>query len=132
MPSGLLRCGVRGRPYTGQGAKSSQFAYYVCGTLHREGAGACEARYLNAPRVEDFVVERIPVIQSTPRTAVLLGGGLGWGWKRPGSRSLNHSQRVRRSTDAIIGLLYGSLPFDGEARPSSQPLTPFSPVMSLR
>ena len=49
MPSGLLRCGVRGRPYTGQGAKSSQFAYYVCGTLHREGAGACEARYLNAP-----------------------------------------------------------------------------------
>ena len=30
--SGLLRCGHCGRPYTGQGAKSGQFAYYVCGT----------------------------------------------------------------------------------------------------
>ena len=29
--SGLLRCGHCGRPYTGQGAKSGQFAYYVCG-----------------------------------------------------------------------------------------------------
>ena len=57
--SGLLKCGVCGRPYTGQGAKSSQFAYYICGTLYREGAGTCEARYLNAPRVEDFVVEKI-------------------------------------------------------------------------
>ena len=57
--SGLLKCGVCGRPYTGQGAKSGQFAYYICGTLYREGAGTCEARYLNAPRVEDFVVEKI-------------------------------------------------------------------------
>ncbi len=57
--SGLLRCGHCGRPYTGQGAKSGQFAYYVCGTLHREGAGVGQARYLNAPRVEGFVVEKI-------------------------------------------------------------------------
>ena len=57
--SGLLKCGVCGRPYSGQGAKSGQFAYYVCGTLFREGAGTCSARYLNAPRVEDFVVEKI-------------------------------------------------------------------------
>ena len=57
--SGLLRCGHCGRSYTGQGAKSGQFAYYVCGTLHREGAGTCTARYLNAPRVEDFVVGKI-------------------------------------------------------------------------
>ena len=27
--------------------------------LHREGAGVCQARYLNAPRVEGFVVEKI-------------------------------------------------------------------------
>ena len=47
--SGLLRCGHCGKSYTGQGAKSGQFAYYVCGTLHREGAGVCQARYLNAP-----------------------------------------------------------------------------------
>ena len=57
--SGLLKCGVCGRPYSGQGAKSGQFAYYVCGTLFREGAGTCSARYLNAPRVEEFVVEKI-------------------------------------------------------------------------
>ena len=31
--SGLLRCGVCGKPYSGQGAKSGQFAYYVCGSL---------------------------------------------------------------------------------------------------
>ena len=57
--SGLLRCGICGKPYIGQGAKSGQFAYYICGTLFTEGAGMCSARYLNAPRVEKFVVEKI-------------------------------------------------------------------------
>ena len=38
---------------------SGQPAYYVCNTLQREGARTCEARYLNAPRVEGFVVEKI-------------------------------------------------------------------------
>ena len=70
--SGLLRCGVCGRPYTGQGAKSGQFAYYICGTLYREGAGTCEARYLNAPRVEDFVVEKIRERILTEETIVEL------------------------------------------------------------
>ncbi len=57
--SGLLRCGLCGKPYTGQGAKSGRFGYYVCGTLLREGAGTCEARYLNAGRVEEFIVGKI-------------------------------------------------------------------------
>ena len=57
--SGLLKCGVCGRPYSAQGAKSGQFAYYICGTLFRDGAGTCTARYLNAPRLETFVVEKI-------------------------------------------------------------------------
>ena len=57
--SGLLKCGVCGRSYSGQGAKSGQFAYYICGTLYREGARTCTARYLNAPRLETFVVEKI-------------------------------------------------------------------------
>ena len=57
--SGLLKCGVCGRPYRAQGAKSGQFAYYICGTLFTEGAGTCTTRYLNAPRVEDFVVKKI-------------------------------------------------------------------------
>ena len=57
--SGLLRCGVCGKPYTGQGAKSGKFSYYVCGTLLREGSGSCSARYLNADRVESCIVETI-------------------------------------------------------------------------
>ena len=36
--SGLLKCGVCGKPYTGQGAKSGQFSYYICGTLYKEGS----------------------------------------------------------------------------------------------
>ena len=56
--SGLLRCGVCGKPYSAQGAKSGQFAYYVCASLFREGAGACTARYLNASKVEDLVIEK--------------------------------------------------------------------------
>ena len=57
--SGLLRCGVCGKSYSAQGAKSGQFAYYVCSSLFREGAGACTARYLNATKVEDLVIEKI-------------------------------------------------------------------------
>ena len=70
--SGLLKCGVCGRPYSGQGAKSGQFAYYVCGTLFREGAGTCSARYLKAPRVEDFIVEKIRERILTEETIVEL------------------------------------------------------------
>ena len=55
--SGLLRCGVCGKPYSGQGAKSGQFAYYVCGSLFREGD--CTARYLDPTRVEDLVIEKV-------------------------------------------------------------------------
>ena len=57
--SGLLKCGVCGRAYRAQGAKSGRFAYYICGTLFNEGAGTCSARYLNAPKLETFVVEKI-------------------------------------------------------------------------
>ncbi len=70
--SDLLKCGVCGRPYIGQGAKSGQYGYYICGTLFREGAGACSARYLNAPRVEDFVVEKIRERILTEETIVEL------------------------------------------------------------
>ena len=70
--SGLLKCGVCGRPCSAQGAKSGQFAYYICGTLFREGAGTCSARYLNAPRVEDFVVEKIRERILTEETIVEL------------------------------------------------------------
>ena len=48
-----------GKPYSAQGAKSGQFAYYVCASLFREGAGACTARYLNATKVDDLVIEKV-------------------------------------------------------------------------
>ena len=57
--SGLLRCGSCGKGYTGQGAKSGTYGYYVCGTLQAEGAGTCDARYLNATKLEEFVVGKI-------------------------------------------------------------------------
>ena len=57
--SGLLRCGTCGKPYTGQSAKSGQFAYYVCNKLLREGAGACNGRYLNATQMENQIVGSI-------------------------------------------------------------------------
>ena len=70
--SGLLKCGVCGRPYSAQGAKSGQFVYYICGTLFREGARTCNVRYLNAPRVEEFVVEKIRERILTEETIVEL------------------------------------------------------------
>ncbi len=70
--SGLLKCGVCGRPYSGQGAKSGQYGYYICGTLFREGAGTCSARYLNAPKVEEFVVQKIRERILTEETIVEL------------------------------------------------------------
>ena len=57
--SGLLKCGVCGKPYSGQAAKSGKFAYYVCASLLREGAGSCTGRYLNAEKVEDYIVHKV-------------------------------------------------------------------------
>ena len=57
--SGLLKCGLCGKPFIGHGAKSGQFAYYVCGKLYREGSGSCEAQYLNSSNLETFIVEKI-------------------------------------------------------------------------
>ena len=70
--SGLLKCGLCGRTYIGQKAKGGKFAYYICGTLYRDGAGTCEARYLNATRVEDFIVEKIRERILTEETIVEL------------------------------------------------------------
>ena len=70
--SGLLKCGLCGRAYIGQKAKGGQFAYYICGTLYRDGAGTCEARYLNVTRVEDFIVDKIRERILTEETIVEL------------------------------------------------------------
>ena len=57
--SGLVKCGTCGRSLTGQKAKSGKFAYYVCGTLLKQGKGTCDAPYLNARRLEGLVVDKI-------------------------------------------------------------------------
>ncbi len=57
--SGLLRCGSCRKLFTGKHAKGRRFAYYTCGTLLRQGAGSCEARYLNAPKLEQFIISKI-------------------------------------------------------------------------
>ena len=57
--SGLARCGYCGRALTGQEAKSGQFAYYVCGSLTKKGAGSCECKYLSVPKFEKAVIDEI-------------------------------------------------------------------------
>ena len=44
---------------TGQVAKSGKFAYYICGTLNKKGAGSCPAHYHNSRAFEQKVIETI-------------------------------------------------------------------------
>ena len=80
-----------GRLYSAQGAKSGQFAYYICGTLFRKGARTCSARSLNARKVEDFIVEKIRERILTEETIVEL------------------VQLVAEETDAMAGALANRL-----------------------
>jgi len=57
--SGIARCGYCGKALVGHDAKSGQFSYYVCGTLLKKGAGACQARYINSREFEGLVVDKI-------------------------------------------------------------------------
>ena len=57
--SGLARCGHCGRALVCQEAKSGQFSYYICGTLLKQGAGACQAPYLNSQKFEKVVIDKI-------------------------------------------------------------------------
>ena len=57
--SGLARCGHCGKALVCQEAKGGRFSYYVCGTLLKQGAGACEAAYLNSRKFEKLVIDKI-------------------------------------------------------------------------
>jgi len=57
--SGIARCGTCGKALIGQEAKGGRFAYYVCGTLLKKGAGTCDAPYLNSRKFEDVVLDKI-------------------------------------------------------------------------
>ena len=60
--SGLTKCGHCGKALVGQDAKSGKFSYYICGSLNKKGAGACKAKYLNAPKFEALVLEKIKTL----------------------------------------------------------------------
>ena len=60
--SGLTKCGHCGKALVGQDAKSGKFSYYICGSLNKKGAGACKAKYLNAPKFEALVMEKIKTL----------------------------------------------------------------------
>ena len=57
--SGLAHCGYCGKMLTGRYAKGGKFAYYVCGTLDKKGAGSCPAKYLNTKKFEGAIIEQI-------------------------------------------------------------------------
>jgi len=57
--SGIAYCGYCGKALVGKYAKSSLFAYYVCGTLDKKGSGACKAKYINTEKFERLVIEQI-------------------------------------------------------------------------
>ena len=73
----LVKCHKCNRALSGQDAKSGQFAYYVCQSLIKRGSGACDSPRLNARRFEELVVGNMDERQSTRKTTVLVGSGLG-------------------------------------------------------
>ena len=64
--NGLLECWDCGNRYMVHGAKSNRYFYYVCSKLHREGAGACRSRYLNAPGTDEAFLHRFTSEFATP------------------------------------------------------------------
>ena len=57
--SGLVRCYRCTTAFTGHGAKSGRFHYYVCQSLIKRGSGSCDSPRLNARRFEQLIIGRI-------------------------------------------------------------------------
>ena len=70
--SGLLVCGVCDSPFMAQGAKSSQYFYYLCSKLHREGAGACESIYLPAPEADERFLAQFTELYANSETCAYI------------------------------------------------------------
>ena len=70
--SRLVRCKTCRRAFSGQEAKSGQFAYYVCQSIMKRGRDACDSPRLNARRFEELVVERIRSNVFTPGNVPVL------------------------------------------------------------
>ena len=59
MLSGLVKCKACNRAFSGQDAKSGRFSYYVCQSIMKHGAGACDSPRINARRFEEMVIGNI-------------------------------------------------------------------------
>ncbi len=70
--SGLAHCGHCGKALIGRYAKGGKFAYYVCGTLDKKGAGACTTKYLNAKKFEVVVIQQLVTHVLTPENLIEL------------------------------------------------------------
>ena len=57
--SGLVKCYRCRTAFTGHGAKSGRFHYYVCQSLIKRGSGSCDSPRLNARRFEELIVGRV-------------------------------------------------------------------------
>ena len=56
---GLVKCYRCTTAFTGHGAKSGRFNYYVCQSLIKRGSGSCDSPRLNARRFEQLIVDGI-------------------------------------------------------------------------
>ena len=56
---GLVKCYRCKTAFTGHGAESGRFHYYVCQSLIKRGSGSCDSPMLNARRFEQQIVDRI-------------------------------------------------------------------------
>ena len=70
--SGLVKCKTRRRAFSGQEAKSGQFAYYVCQSIMKRGKDAWDSPRLNARRFEEMGVDRIRSNILTPGNILAL------------------------------------------------------------
>ncbi len=59
MLSGLVKCKSCNRAFSGQEAKSGRFSYYVCQSIMKHGAGACDSPRINARRFEEMIIGNI-------------------------------------------------------------------------
>ncbi len=57
--SGLLRCETCGKAMIASEAKSGRYTYYVCHSILKRGKGACDTPRLNAPAIEQLIVDSL-------------------------------------------------------------------------
>ena len=62
----FLVCGRCDRKYIVQGAKNNRYFYYVCSTLHQQGAGTCQASYLNTAVTDREFIDQLTDQLSCP------------------------------------------------------------------